>query len=65
MNFFFFFFFFLVLFILAINVSVCFYHVIIFADLSNKEGTMFLEKSKNARKMMMRNSKSMYSFRHA
>ena len=38
---------------------------IIFADLSNKERRMFLEKSKNARKMMMRNSKSMYSFIHA
>lgn len=26
-------------------------------DLTNKEGTMFLEKSKNARKMMSRNGK--------
>lgn len=25
------------------------------ADLTNKEGTMFLEKSKTARKLMMRN----------
>ena len=30
-------------------------YILCCADLTNKEGTMFLEKSKTARRMMMRN----------